>query len=68
VADALLKRHVIRFTYRSHSTGQKTYRVADFREIKLKILQFAADVEVVSPEELCREVQKEIESMAKIYK
>ena len=45
-----------------------SFPVADFREIKLKILQFGADVEVISPEELRREVQKEIENMAKIYK
>jgi predicted DNA-binding transcriptional regulator YafY len=42
--------------------------VADFREIKLKILQFGADVEVISPEELRQEVRKEIEKMTKIYK
>lgn len=42
--------------------------VADFREIKLKILSFGADVEVVSPEELRREVSGEIEKMKKIYR
>jgi len=45
-----------------------SFPVADFREVKLKILQFGADVEVISPEKLRREVRKEIERMAKIYK
>lgn len=45
-----------------------SFPVADFREIKLKILQFGADVEVISPEELRREVRHEIEKMAKVYK
>jgi predicted DNA-binding transcriptional regulator YafY len=45
-----------------------SFPVADFREIKLKILQFGADVEVISPEELRQEVRQEIEKMAKIYK
>jgi len=45
-----------------------SFPVADFREIKLKILQFGADVEVISPEELRQEVRKEIEKMAKTYK
>jgi len=44
-----------------------SFPVADFREIKLKILQFGADVEVISPEELRREVRQEIEKMATIY-
>jgi len=44
-----------------------SFPVADFREIKLKILQFGADVEVISPEELRREVRQEIEKMAKTY-
>jgi len=43
-------------------------KLADFREIKLKILQFGADVEVISPEELRRAVRKEIDKMAKKYK
>lgn len=41
--------------------------VADFREIKLKILQFGADVEVITPEELRDEVQDEIKKMIKLY-
>lgn len=45
-----------------------SFFVADFREVKMKILQFGADVEVIEPDELRREVRKEIEKMAKIYK
>ena len=41
--------------------------VADFREIKLKILSFGADVEVIRPESLRREVAAEIQKMKKIY-
>ncbi len=45
-----------------------SFPVADFREVKLKILQFGADVEVIEPEELREEVKNEIKKMAKIYK
>jgi predicted DNA-binding transcriptional regulator YafY len=45
-----------------------SFPVADFREIKLKILQFGADVEVVAPEELRDEIRCEIEKMTKLYK
>ena len=41
--------------------------VADFREVKLRILQFGADVEVIEPKELRDEVKEEIGKMAKIY-
>jgi predicted DNA-binding transcriptional regulator YafY len=41
--------------------------VTDFRQVKLKILQFGADVEVMKPEELREEVKNEIEKMTKIY-
>jgi len=44
------------------------FPVADFREVKLKILQFGADVEVLEPQELREEVAREIEVMGKIYK
>ena len=45
-----------------------SFPVADFREVKLKILQFGADVEVVEPKELREEVKNEIKKMKKIYK
>lgn len=41
--------------------------VADLREIKLKVLGFGADVEVVAPEELRREVREEIGRMGVVY-
>jgi len=45
-----------------------TLLVADFREIKMKILQFGADCEVLSPEALRIEVQSEIARMAEMYR
>lgn len=42
--------------------------VTDFREVKLRVLQFGADVEVIEPEELRKEVRDEIRRMAKIYR
>ncbi|MFZ7127388.1 MAG: helix-turn-helix transcriptional regulator [Desulfobacterales bacterium] len=45
-----------------------TLPAADFREIKMKILQFGADCEVVAPEALRREIQAEIARMGEIYK
>ena len=42
--------------------------VSDLREIKLRVLQYGADVEVLAPEELRREVVEEIGRMTKIYK
>lgn len=44
-----------------------TVPVADFREIKMQILQFGADVEVISPETLRQEVMYEIEKMNRLY-
>ena len=44
-----------------------TLPVTDFREIKMKVLQFGADVEVIEPEELRKEIREEIQKMAKIY-
>ena len=41
--------------------------VTDFREIKMQILQFGADVAVISPEALRQEVKKEIKKMHRIY-
>jgi predicted DNA-binding transcriptional regulator YafY len=46
---------------------EMTFPVADFREVKLKILQFGADVEVVGPEDLRQEIAEEISRMAEIY-
>lgn len=43
------------------------FPVADFREIKLKILQFGSEVEVLAPQELRQEIIDEIPRMAKLY-
>ncbi|ABQ27559.1 helix-turn-helix transcriptional regulator [Geotalea uraniireducens] len=45
-----------------------SFAVADFREVKLRILQFGADVEVVEPVELRDEIMAEIGRMAELYK
>lgn len=41
--------------------------VADLREIRLKVLQFGADVEVLEPVELRESIRAEIEKMAGLY-
>ncbi len=41
--------------------------VADFREVKMMILQFGADVEVIAPDALRLEVAEEIRKMDRIY-
>jgi predicted DNA-binding transcriptional regulator YafY len=45
-----------------------TLPVTDFREVKLRVLQFGADVEVIEPEELRKEIREEIKRMGKIYR
>ena len=42
------------------------FPVADFREVKMMILQFGADVEVIAPDALRLEVAEEIRKMDKI--
>lgn len=44
-----------------------TLPAADFREIKMKVLQFGADCEVISPETLRDEIKNEIARMAYVY-
>jgi predicted DNA-binding transcriptional regulator YafY len=44
-----------------------TFPAADLREVKLKVMQFGADVEVVEPEELRELVREEIARMVKNY-
>lgn len=41
--------------------------VTDLREIRLKILQFGADVEVLEPEALRESIREEIRKMAAVY-
>jgi predicted DNA-binding transcriptional regulator YafY len=43
------------------------FPVADFREIKRRILSHGAEVKVVSPKALAREIEEEITRMGKIY-
>lgn len=40
---------------------------ADFREIKMKILQFGADCRVIAPKSLRDNIRQEIDKMAKLY-
>ncbi len=42
--------------------------VADLREIRLKVLQFGADVEVLEPEELRESICEEIGKMGRLYR
>lgn len=44
-----------------------SFPVSDFREVRMKILQFGADVEVIEPEELRRDLDEEIRKMAEVY-
>jgi predicted DNA-binding transcriptional regulator YafY len=44
-----------------------SFPVADFREVKMKILQFGADVKVLAPEDLIREIREEIGRMQGVY-
>jgi predicted DNA-binding transcriptional regulator YafY len=45
-----------------------TLPVADFREIKMKILQFGADCEVLAPDVLREEIRGEIQKMKGLYR
>ena len=44
-----------------------TFPVSDFREVRMKVLQFGADVEVIEPEALREDIRSEIEEMTRIY-
>ena len=44
-----------------------SFPVADLREVKREILKYGAQVEVLSPEALRKEVKDEIEKMTWIY-
>jgi len=43
------------------------FQVADFREIKRKILSYGANVRVIMPQKLAVEIKEEIEGMGRIY-
>lgn len=44
-----------------------SFPVADFREVRMMILQFGADVEVLSPKALWEEVREEVARMKELY-
>ncbi len=44
------------------------FPVSDFREVKMMILQFGADVRVIEPEVLRDVIRKEIAEMAEVYR
>lgn len=44
-----------------------SFVVTDFREVKLRILQFGADVELIEPVELREEIRMEISRMIELY-
>jgi len=44
-----------------------SFPVADFREVKMKILQFGADVKVIKPAALREEIREEIHKMTSLY-
>jgi predicted DNA-binding transcriptional regulator YafY len=56
-------------THRNTADGgiELSFPVADFREVKMMILQFGADVQVVSPASLRAEIADEIRKMSRIY-
>lgn len=43
------------------------FPVADFREIKRRILSYGSDVKVISPKKLAAEIKGEINKMGKVY-
>ncbi len=44
-----------------------SFPVADFREVKMMILQFGADAQVLAPEALRDEIRKEVARMRELY-
>lgn len=44
-----------------------SFPVADFREIRRRILFYGADVKVLSPQELARDMKQEIRRMTRVY-
>lgn len=44
-----------------------SFPVADFREVKMMILQFGADVQVMKPEALRKEIEEEVGRMSELY-
>jgi predicted DNA-binding transcriptional regulator YafY len=44
-----------------------SFPVADFREIRRRILFYGADVKVLSPKELANDLKQEIKRMVRVY-
>ena len=51
----------------SDGSLELTLPVADFREIRMRILQFGADVEVIGPAELRKEVAEDARRLTALY-
>ena len=43
------------------------FPVADFREVKMMVLQFGADVQMLTPEPLLDEIREEVARMREVY-
>jgi predicted DNA-binding transcriptional regulator YafY len=56
-----------RMAFLSDGSLELSFPVADFREVKMKILQFGADVAVIQPESLRLEIVAEIVRMNSVY-
>jgi predicted DNA-binding transcriptional regulator YafY len=56
-----------KITNRDDGSLELSFPVADFREVKMKILQFGADVKVIHPPELETEIREEIRKMVRRY-
>jgi predicted DNA-binding transcriptional regulator YafY len=53
---------------RADGSIELSFPVADFREVKMKILQFGADVQVLTPEALRNEIGEEVERLHAMYR
>lgn len=56
------------FTEQAGGSLDLSFPVADLREVKLRVLQFGADVEVIEPEALRQAVREEIGRMVGVYR
>jgi predicted DNA-binding transcriptional regulator YafY len=56
-----------KISFLSDGSLELSFPVADFREVKMKILQFGADVKVIRPPELENEIRDEIQKMTSLY-
>jgi len=56
-----------RTSFESDGSLLMEFPVADFREIRRRILSHGAEVKVLAPAELAEEIRQEIEKMGKVY-